>query len=169
MSKTKFVIEINDNVLYGITQARTDYNAALQPVGGPPDPVTGLATQLPNPDSIATDAEFFRKKIVAVVEGWALLYAPAAPPPPPPPPVVLTLVPQAVDMVKAQVYFERIGKLAQIEAAVAAAGNEAKIIWSKSKTVQRENTLMLQIAYGVLGWTDSEIDFHFTEADKVAI
>ena len=82
---------------------------------------------------------------------------------------VVNGVPQAVDMVKFVVYAQRQGFLATVESAVAAAGPEAALIWQRSKTVQRRNTLMLTLAHNVFHWTDAEIDAHFVAADQVVI
>ncbi|MFC5498129.1 hypothetical protein ACFPOE_11335 [Caenimonas terrae] len=110
------------------------------------------------------EGDTFRQSVAAASQALVTLAEP--PPPAPPPPSV---VPQAIDMVKAEVYFIRIGIDQEVKDAVAAAGAEAQAIWQRSKTVQRNNALMLQIATNVLHWTAADIDAHFIAADKIEI
>lgn len=162
------MITINDDVVYGITAARLDFNASIpQTIPGPPAE-DGTATTVPNPDLIASDWDYFTSRASGMVASWANQHKASAPPVSVPP-VVINLVPQSVDMVKVAVYFVRIGVADAVNDAIAAAGPEAQAIWARSKTVQRQNPLVLQIAHDVLHWTDAEIDNHFVQADKVVV
>jgi hypothetical protein len=169
MADLQVLITVPEAVVYGIAAARAGFNAEQpQAVDSGQLDANGAPVMVPNPALINSDADYLVARIGDVVASWAKQHAAAATPAPVPP-TVINGVPQAVDMVKAEVYFIRLGVLATIKAAVAAAGAEAQAIWARSKTIQRQNPLMLQIAHQVLGWTDAQIDYHFTEADRVVV
>lgn len=159
----KILVEISDAGAAAIAAERLARNAEM-----PPRVLDG-DSEIPNPALFATDTEYFLLRVQAMVALLVEKHNPPAPAPPPQPPITVTGVPQAVDMVKAEVYFIRIGVAGQIKAAISAAGAEAQAIWARSRTIQRHNPLMIQIATLVLGWSDAEIDQHFIEADKVVV
>lgn len=82
-----------------------------------------------------------------------------APPPPPGPPPV----PQAVTPLQARRAINAAGLRASIEAAIAAADQDAKDAWEYATEIRRDNALIASMA-GALGLTSAQIDDLFRDA-----
>lgn len=76
-----------------------------------------------------------------------------------PPPAII----QSVTMRQARLQLLAIGKLADIEAAIASMGDAAKITWEFSSVVERNNPLVAPMQV-LFGWTDEQMDELFVAA-----
>jgi len=79
------------------------------------------------------------------------------------PPVVIPVIPSVVSMRQARMALHQTGKLAAVNAAVAAADEETKIAWEYSTEVQRNFPLVATLA-AALSLTESDLDNLFTLA-----
>lgn len=73
---------------------------------------------------------------------------------------------RAITMRQARLQLLAIGKLAEVDAAVAGMGTEAQIEWEYATEVQRSNPLVAGIQQ-LLEWTDEQLDTYFREAAKL--
>jgi len=82
-------------------------------------------------------------------------------------PVVATLIPQSVTMRQARLALEGVGKLDDVDAAIAALSlptrKLAQIEWEYSNEVQRSNGIVSQLG-PALGLTEAQIDALFVAA-----
>jgi len=69
----------------------------------------------------------------------------------------------SVTMRQARLQLLAIGKLADIEAAIASMGDAAKITWEFSSVVERNNPLVAPMQ-ALFGWADEQMDTLFLEA-----
>lgn len=83
-------------------------------------------------------------------------------PVPPPPP----RVPAAVAMRQARLALDAIGKLDDVDAAIAQAGRTAQIEWEYAHEVRRDAALVIGIG-AALGLTEAEIDALFIAASDL--
>ena len=80
--------------------------------------------------------------------------------------VLTVIVSQSVTMRQARLQLLAIGKLAEVDAAVAGMGTAAQIEWEYATEVQRSNQLVMGIQ-ALLQWTDEQLDTYFREAAKL--
>ena len=80
--------------------------------------------------------------------------------------VLTVIVSQSVTMRQARLQLLAIGKLAEVDAAVAGMGAAAQIEWEYATEVQRSNQLVMGIQ-ALLQWTDEQLDTYFREAAKL--
>lgn len=85
-----------------------------------------------------------------------LFIKPPAPPPAPPP------VPQSLTPLQARRVLRRHNKLALVEQAVAAAGEEAQEAWEFANAIQRDDPLVAQLML-VVGLSPGQVDALFVE------
>ena len=82
-------------------------------------------------------------------------------------PVVASLIPQSVTMRQARLALEGVGKLDDVDAAIAALSlptrKMAQIEWEYSNEVQRSNGIVSQLG-PALGLTEAQIDALFVAA-----
>lgn len=75
-------------------------------------------------------------------------------------------VPESVTMRQARLALLAAGALASVDAAVAAAGDAAKIEWEFAQEVRRDWPLVNQLT-AALGWTSEQVDALFIAAEKL--
>ena len=75
-------------------------------------------------------------------------------------------VPQSVTMRQARLQLLVLGKLAEVETAIAAMGDSAKITWEFSSVVERNNPLVAPMQQ-LFGWTDEQVDEMFIAASQL--
>lgn len=158
-----YTTTINDESVPGITAAREAYNTSLpQTVKSTVD---GVETDVPNPDLLPHDSAYLDYVLSNAVASWNRQYAPVIVPVVPP--AVVNGVPQEVTMRQAQLALLGAGLLSTVETAIDAipgdAGTAAKITWTKSSVVERDNALIGQLAVS-LGLTPEQIDALFITA-----
>lgn len=76
------------------------------------------------------------------------------------------VVPQSVTMRQARLQLLAIGKLTDVETAVAGMGAEAQIAWDYSSMVERDHALVVPMQQ-LLGYTDAQMDELFIAAAKL--
>ncbi|MFN0043747.1 MAG: hypothetical protein ACKVSF_11120 [Alphaproteobacteria bacterium] len=76
------------------------------------------------------------------------------------------LPPSVVSMRQARIALSRAGKLAAVEAAVAAVGGETKITWEYATQIERALPMLAALAQA-LGLSDADLDALFTVAGSV--
>lgn len=154
---------INDASVYGITAAREAYNETLRALV-----LNDQGQEIDNPNRLKTDAAYLDMILQRAIEGWCKQYAPVVVTPPPP--VVVNGVPQEVTMRQAQLALLAAGLLDDVEAAINSipgdAGRAARITWTKSSAVKRDNPLIMQMA-AALGKTPQQIDGLFILASTL--
>ena len=80
--------------------------------------------------------------------------------------VLTVIVPQSVTMRQARLQLLSIGKLADVDAAVATMGTEAQIAWDYSIVVERNHALIAPMQ-ALLGYTEAQMDELFISAAKL--
>lgn len=149
----QLILTIPDSSVYGITAARTTYNAGL--------PVTVLQNGAPvaNPALIASDADYVSYVLSQAVTSWCA-QANVAPPPPPPPVTVINGVPQEVTRRQGVQALINTGHYAAIKPAIDAITDPVQKAtmqneWDNSTTFQRQRVSLIAMATAIgLGSTD---------------
>jgi hypothetical protein len=80
--------------------------------------------------------------------------------------VLTVIVPASVTMRQARLQLLAIGKLAEVDTAVATMGQDAQIAWDYSSIVERNHALIAPMQQ-LLGYTDAQMDELFIAASKL--
>jgi len=80
--------------------------------------------------------------------------------------VLTVIVPASVTMRQARLQLLAIGKLAEVDTAVATMGQDAQIAWDYSSVVERNHALIAPMQ-ALLGYTEAQMDELFIAAAKL--
>jgi hypothetical protein len=167
----QYIATLDAETEAAVQSRRLKYNASL------PATVVINDVEVPNPDIIGTDTAYLDFVLNPVWASYRQQHVAEAPlPTPTPAPVIIKGIPQEVTMRQAQLAMERtkdasgVSLLNKVDGLIAIMGGdigvEARITWSKSSAVKRDNSLIAALK-PALQLTDAQIDDLFVLADSI--
>jgi len=167
----RYVIDLDDTAEPGITAAREARNSSLPATVTVPSAIEDEpATDVPNPDLLATNADYVAFVLSSAAKSWCQQHAAVPTPPPEIPEVEGTAVPQSISPGQGELQLLREGLLDAVTTALASPDTpaEIRIAFARATEWRRDSTSVIAMM-SMLGKTDADADAFFTAAAQIKL